>query len=178
MSSLSSITLAASSACLLDRSINDATDWELLAPGLHGSRPMKHSLLIPLTFALTMVACSGSDSAPTITTPAATTTTETFTGTVQPGFGFDFHPFTVAQTGTVSVTLTAAGPPSTIFMGLGIGTPSATACAVISGDSTIAPASATAQLSGTLSAGSYCVQVYDVGNQAAPVTYSVTVAHT
>ena len=79
----------------------------------------------------------------------------------------------------MSVTLTAAGPPATIFMGLGIGTPSATACAVIASDSTIAQASATAQLSGTVAAGSYCVQVYDVGNEyTTPVTYSVTVAHT
>jgi hypothetical protein len=139
---------------------------------------MKHLLLILLALALTTAACSGSDSAPSVTTPAATTTTETFTGTVQPNFGVDFHPFTVAQTGTVSVTLTAAGPPATIFMGLGIGTPSASTCAVISTDSTIAPAGATAQLSGTVSAGSYCVQVYDVGNETAPVTYSVTVAHT
>jgi hypothetical protein len=139
---------------------------------------MKHVLLILLTLALTTAACSGSDSTSTVTTPAATTTTETFTGTVQPNFGVDFHSFAVAQTGTVSVTLTAAGPPATIFMGLGIGTPSASTCAVISDDSTIAPASATAQLSGTVSAGSYCVQVYDVGNETAPVTYSVTVAHT
>jgi len=149
-----------------------------LAPGLHGSRHMKPLLLILLTLALTTAACSGSDSTPSVTTPAATTTTETFTGTVQPNFGVDFHSFTVAQTGTVSVTLTAAGPPATIFMGLGIGTPSSSTCAVISGDSTIAPASATAQLSGTVSAGSYCVQVYDVGNETAPVLYSVTVAHT
>jgi len=139
---------------------------------------MKRLLLILLALALTTAACSGSDSTPTVTTPAANTTTETFTGTVQPNFGVDFHSFTVAQAGTVSVTLTAAGPPATIFMGLGIGTPSASTCAVISGDSTIAPASATAQLSGTVAAGSYCVQVYDVGNEAAPVTYSVTVAHT
>ena len=139
---------------------------------------MKHLLLILLTLALTTAACSGSDSTPSVTTPAATTTTETFTGTVQPNFGVDFHSFTVAQTGTVSVTLTAAGPPATIFMGLGIGTPSSSTCAVISGDSTIAPAAATAQLSGTVSAGSYCVQVYDVGNETAPVLYSVTVAHT
>lgn len=139
---------------------------------------MKHLPLILLTLALTTAGCSGSNSTPSVTTPAATTTTETFTGTVQPNFGVDFHSFTVAQTGTVSVTLTAAGPPATIFMGLGIGTPSTSTCAVISGDSTIAPASATAQLSGTVSAGSYCVQVYDVGNETAPVTYSVTVAHT
>jgi len=139
---------------------------------------MKLFLLTLLTLALTMAACSSSDPTATVTSPSAPTTTETFTGTVQPNFGVDFHAFTVAQSGAVSVTLTAAGPPATIFMGMGIGTPSATTCAVISGDSTIAPASATAQLTGNLSAGSYCVQVYDVGNQAAPVTYSVTVAHT
>lgn len=138
---------------------------------------MKYSLPILLTLALTMAACSGSDSTATLTTPAATTTTETFTGTVPVG-GVSFSPFTVAQAGTVSVTLTAAGPPATIFMGLGIGTPSASTCAVITSDSTITPASATAQLSGTVAAGAYCVQVYDVGNQATPVTYSVTVAHT
>jgi len=155
------------------------SNCKFLASGLQGARHMKPLLLTLLTFALAMAAaCTSSSPASTVTSPSATTTTETFTGTVQPNFGVDFHTFTVAQSGTASVTLTAAGPPATIFMGVGIGTPSATTCAVISGDSTIAPASATAQLTGTLSPGSYCVQVYDVGNQSAPVTYSVTVAHT
>jgi hypothetical protein len=155
------------------------SNCEFLASGLQGARHMKPFRLTLLTFALTMaVACTSSDPGSTVAPPSATTTTETFSGTVQPNFGVDFHTFTVAQSGTVSVTLTAAGPPATIFMGVGIGTPSATTCAVISADSTIAPASATAQLSGTLSPGSYCVQVYDVGNQVTPVTYSVTVAHT
>jgi hypothetical protein len=160
--------------CLLDRSLNAARDREFLAPGLQRARRMKPFLLTLLAFALTMAACSSSDPTSTVTSPSATTTTEPFTGTVQPNFGVDSHAFTVAQAGSVSVTLSAAGPPATIFMGVGIGTPSA----IISGDSTIAPASATAQLTGTLAAGSYCVQVYDVGNQAAPITYSVTVAHT
>jgi hypothetical protein len=143
---------------------------------------MKLSFLILLALALaptlTMAACTGSNSpTATVTTPTATTSTETFPGTVAVG-GVSFSPFNVSQTGTVNVTLTAAGPPSTIWMGLGIGTPSATTCAVIQADTTVTPAGATAQLSGTLSAGSYCVQVYDVGNQVTPVTYSVTVAHT
>jgi hypothetical protein len=164
--------------CTLDRSLNVVSNCEFLAPGLQRARHMKHLLLSLLAFSLTMAACTSSNPGSTVTSPSATTITETFTGTVQPNFGVDFHTFAVAQSGTASVTLTAAGPPATIFMGVGIGTPSATTCAVISGDSTIAPASATAQLSGSLSPGSYCVQVYDVGNQAAPVTYSVTVAHT
>jgi hypothetical protein len=79
------------------------------------------------------------------------------------------------------VTLTTAGPPPTIWMGVGIGTPSATACGLISSStSTVTPAGVTAQLTGTLAPGTYCVQVYDVGNISAGggVTYSVTVAHT
>jgi len=127
--------------CLLDRSLNTASNREFLASGLHRARRMKPFLLTLLAFALTMAACSSSDPTSTVTSPSA-------------------------------------GPPATIFMGVGIGTPSATTCATISGDSTIAPASTTAQLTGTLAAGSYCVQVYDVGNEASPVTYSVTVAHT
>ena len=140
---------------------------------------MKHSLLILLALTLTVAACSGSNSTTAVTTPASPTVTETFPGTVLYQ-GVDFHTFNVAQSGTVNVTLTAAGPPPTIWMGLGLGTPSASACGLISpSTSTPTPASVTAQLSGTLAPGTYCVQVYDIGNLSpgGGVTYSVTVAH-
>jgi len=97
-------------------------------------------------------------------------------GTVDVGSS-DSKNFTVAQTGTVNVTLIAAGPPPTIFMGLGVGTPSGSACALLSGGATITPAGTTAQLSGTLTSGTYCVQVSDVGNQTSSINYTVTVAH-
>src|SRR5207253_2427173 len=137
--------------------------------------------LLTLSLALIVAACSGSNSSSTstVTTPAATVNTETFTGTVPPNFGVDFKPFTVAQAGTISVTLTAAGPPPTIQMGLGVGTPSASACSVTSSGYTQTSAGTTAQLSfSSVAAGSYCVQVFDLGNALSPVTYSVTVAHT
>jgi hypothetical protein len=141
---------------------------------------MKHSLLILAALTLTAAACSGSNSTTAVTTPAAPTVTETFPGTVLYQ-GVDFHTFSVAQSGTLNVTLTAAGPPPTIWMGVGIGTPSASACGLISNStSTVTPAGVNPQLSGTLAPGTYCVQVYDVGNISAggAVTYSVTVAHT
>ena len=51
-------------------------------------------------------------------------------------------------------------------------------CAFFSGAAIRAQASATAQLSGTLqSGGSLCVDVFDIGNQTEPVTYSVTIVH-
>ena len=75
------------------------------------------------------------------------------------------------------MTLTAAGPPATIYMGLGVGTPVSGACQLLSGGYTVTQAGTTAQLSGTINAGTFCVMVYDAGNMVAPVTYAVTVTH-
>jgi hypothetical protein len=128
-------------------------------------------------------ACGGSSSDGTIVTPSGTVVTDTFTGTValpvNGAFQADIHNFTVAVGGTVSVTLVSAGPPPTITMGLAIGNPSSTgSCSILSGGSTTTSAGTTAQLSGTLAAGGYCVAVVDIGNALQPVVYTVTVAHT
>ena len=129
-----------------------------------------------LAFCLAMLAaaCDNGSSTPVLT--PATISTEMFTGTVAVQ-GSDFHNFTVAQNGQVDVTLTTAGPPSSIFMGLGIGVPSGTTCSLLTNASVSTQAGATAQLSGTAAAATYCVVVFDVGNQSAPVDYAVTVAH-
>jgi hypothetical protein len=103
--------------------------------------------------------------------------TETFSGSVDVGSS-DSHTFTVVQSGgQVNVTLTAAGPPPTIFMGLGVGTPSGTSCSLLANAQTLTQAATVAQLTGTVSAGTYCVTVFDAGNQTGQVTYSVTVTH-
>jgi len=95
---------------------------------------------------------------------------------VNPG-GSDSHNFNVAQSGgQVNVTLTAAGPPATIFMGVGVGTPSGATCSLIA-QSPPSQAGTATVLSGTAQAGAYCVTVFDIGNQTAPITYSVTVSH-
>jgi hypothetical protein len=132
--------------------------------------------------AIVVSACGGNgDSSATATpsapTPTTAAATESFSGTVSVA-GNDFHPFTVATAGaTLSVTLTAAGPPSTIFVGLGLGAYDAPTCTLFSNAYLTTQAGATAQLSGTAGAGSYCVVVYDVGNQTGPITYAVTVSH-
>ena len=92
------------------------SNCEFLASGLQRARHMKPFFLALLTFALTMaVACTSSDPGSTVAPPSATTTTETFTGTVQPNFGVDFHTFSVAQSGTVSVgALTVSGGTLTL----------------------------------------------------------------
>jgi hypothetical protein len=113
----------------------------------------------------------------TTTAPSTAVTTESFTGTVEVS-GESVNVFNVALSGgQVNVILTAAGPPSTIYMGVGVGSYSNSTCTPLSNGSVVTQAGSTAQLTGTLNAGSYCVRVYDAGNQSAPVSYSVTVTH-
>ena len=78
-----------------------------------------------------------------------------------------------------NVALTAAGPPSTIVMGLGIGNidPTTVTCVLFSNGFLNTAASGTAQITGTAPAGTYCVAVYDVGNQTDAITYSLSVVH-
>lgn len=136
-----------------------------------------------LVAAALAASCGGSDTAPTtIAEPA--TSTETFTGTVQPpvnGQGqADSHNFTVAAAGTLTVTLTAAGPPATIKMGIAVGNPNTAGTCVVASSTAVTEVSAstTPALQGTLtSPGTYCVVVFDTGNVLQAVTYSVTVVH-
>src|SRR5947207_14875573 len=131
-----------------------------------------------LVVASLAVGCqTGSDTSSGLLTPSTNPMTENFTGSVDVA-GSDSHPFTIAlSNGQLSVTLTAAGPPATIFMGLGVGSWSDPTCTILSGASTIVQAGTSAQLSGTANAGAFCVKVYDVGNQTSQVTYAVTVTH-
>jgi hypothetical protein len=123
---------------------------------------------------------SASPTSPTSTNTATVTAasvSEDFTGTVPVG-GSAFYSFSVAENGTVAVTYTGAsgnGVPGTVWLGLGIGTPSAEDCAT--GSTVNTPPATAAQISGTYAPGIYCVKVSDIGNLYAPATFSVTIAH-
>ena len=120
--------------------------------------------------ALALGACGGSSTA----SPNAPTTTETFTGTLSAG-GVNVHPFNVAQSGALTVTLTTLSPQSTITVGLGLGLPSGTACSLSSTDNTAKMGSVEQT---TLDAGAWCVAIYDLGNVQGSDTYTLTVNHT
>ena len=123
-------------------------------------------------------ACGGSNNSSSVVAPSATLTNDVFNGVVQVS-GTNVHNFTVNTPGSLSVTLTSTSPQTTLFMGLGIGTPNGSGgCTFI--QTTQAPASTTtAQLSGSVTAsGQYCVAIGDLGNAAGPITYSITVSHT
>jgi hypothetical protein len=126
--------------------------------------------------ALLSVSACHNDTTPAATTPTATRTTETFSGTVGVG-GADSHTFTISAAGNVDVTLTAATPPATVVMGMSIGTPGTDRCVAVAGGTTQTAAGSSVQLSGVASPGTMCVDVHDPGGLSAPVTYTVTVTH-
>jgi hypothetical protein len=102
---------------------------------------------------------------------------ESFTGTLPVGQA-RFYSFNIAQNGTVNVTLNSVsgtGVPTTVMLGLGIGTPAGTDCSTTA---TVSTASGTtAQLTGTFGPGLFCVRVYDIGNLFAAASFDVTIAH-
>jgi hypothetical protein len=128
-------------------------------------------------------ACSKSNTT-TPTTPTSTTTpvttptvSETFQSTV-PVLGFAFYSFNIAANGTVNVTLNSVSGmdvPSTVQLGIGIGTPAGVDCTTTS--TVTAAAGTAAQLTGTFGPGLFCVRIYDVGNLFAPAAFKATIAH-
>ena len=107
--------------------------------------------------------------------------TEVFTGTVPAG-GSSLFAFSVANVGDLTVTLTSAGPPSTVVMRIGLGLGSTTNCQIQVVKDTAAgdtPQIAASQVpSSTTLGSSYCVGIGDTGNAQGPVTFSITVVHT
>lgn len=145
-------------------------------------RPRRGTLALVAVLA-TVVAGCGKDDTPTSPTTTPTTTvatptvTEDFAGTLPVG-GNRFYSFTVEQNGTVNVTLTSVGGanvPSSLWLGLGIGTPSGEDCPTTSSVNT--QSGTTAQVTGTFGPAIYCAKVYDIGNLVAPASFTITIAH-
>ena len=136
-----------------------------------------HRLFVLVLACAAFGGCDNSSSTP-VPTPLPLTKV-TFAGTLEKGASAS-HNFTIVQAGEVDVTLTAAGPPATITMGLGVGVPNTTsgACDLIPGASVNAQPSSFSQLLGSASPGALCVKISDIGNQTGPITYTIVVEHT
>ncbi len=129
-----------------------------------------------LSAALLLTACHSNNS-PTSTT--TTPVTEVFSGSF--GLkGTDVHTFTVTARGDIVVTVVSLDPNKTLVVAVGLGNYDSTAdpACKLYGENT------TATLGQVLSsisrpAGSYCVQMRELGNLAAGDTenYTITVEH-
>jgi len=110
----------------------------------------------------------------TSTTPSNTSTpgSENWSGVVAPG-GQSSRSFTVNSSGTIAVTLTAAGAT----LGLGVGLPRVTGGGCRLGVSVNTAAGSSPQISTAADAGQYCVQVYDLGTLRDPVEFAMKIDH-
>jgi hypothetical protein len=124
-----------------------------------------------------VAACTSSSATSTVAPTTAATTTDTFSGSFAQ-LGSASFPFTVAATGPVQISLTSVAPLATMALGVQVGTWDGTTCTPGIANNAEATTATTA-LSGTASAGTYCVQVSDSGNvpAATTVTFTVTVTH-
>lgn len=148
------------------------------------ARIQRTAFLGSLLFALvTGFGCS--DETPTSPTTTTTTTTtaatpvyaEEWNDTLAVG-GERFYSFAVTQYGTVNISLTSVSGqyvPSTVNLGMGLGTPMAETCSTTSSIST--QAGTGPQLTGTYNPGVYCVIVRDLGNLFSAARFSITVAY-
>jgi hypothetical protein len=134
-------------------------------------------LSIPFALFLFSAACA-SDTTSSTTAPTAVTTTETFSGTVGQ-LATTGNPFVVSTNGPVTIGLTSVAPLATMAMGVGVATWDGAACGTTPISKNDNARSGTTALSGTATAGNYCVTVYDSGNVPADwtVSFSVQVVH-
>ncbi len=145
------------------------------------ARHIVHLGAIALWLAV-MSACGGSSNS-TSTTPTVTSgpQTELFEGTLTPN-GSAFYSFTVQSTGDADVMLasvtatTAPGSSSNVVLGLGLGMPLGTDCTVTT--SVLTFPALQSPLVSNLTAGTYCVRVYDVGNLTNTVNFAIRIVHT
>jgi len=134
---------------------------------------MKHAVGLVVALALAAASCASDTQVPPAPTAVPASITDTLTGTLTVG-GTSAQPFTVQQTGHLTVTLNSVTPAAAV--GIGIGTPSAGGCAVVSSQSPVVPGT-TVAMSGIALSGNLCVSVFDVGNLVETVTYTLTVFH-
>jgi hypothetical protein len=123
---------------------------------------MRRALLAVVLMVL-VAACS--DSGTTTTNPGPIVIgplKDIFTSIIYPG-GFSAHSFSSSAAGTITVTLTKAGPPDTVVMGLGIGVPNfGPGCSLTTAVNV--SAGSTPQITIPADAGAYCIAIFDVGN--------------
>lgn len=153
------------------------------SPASDNHRPRWVTPGVVCALLVALAGCKDSPTSPststttTTTTVASPTVTEDFTGVLPVG-GNKFYSFTVVENGTVNVTLTdigGTGVPSTVWVALGVGTPSAEDCSTTS--TVTIQSGSTAQVSSTYAPGIYCAKVADIGNLFAPARFAITIAH-
>ena len=128
--------------------------------------------IVVLAIASASVAC---DDASTATAPTTTSpVTELFSAQFIPG-GSASRSFTAAASGTVSLTLSALGPPADLVVGFGVGIPQPSGAGCYMTESVQTGAATAPQITVPVDAGTYCVRLYDLGTMKSPTAFTVTI---
>ena len=137
--------------------------------------------IVALFIAVMTASCGKDDTTTSPTTPTETIRgTETFNGTLGIGQS-QFYSFTTVSPGTTDVTLISTRAAGSItattssVMGLGLGTPQGTDCALSSAITT--SSGLKSQLTASTNISVYCVKIADVGNLTGSVDYTVRIVH-
>jgi hypothetical protein len=144
------------------------------------STVITRALPFVLAAMLATAACGDDTSTTAPSTDAPARSNEVFSGRLEVG-GSQFYSFQIGNAGTTDVTLTGLHPPGvatanvTAIIGLGLGTPAGTDCA-LSTALTTAPG-LTRQITVSTNVQVYCVKVADIGNLRSAVDYTVRVVH-
>jgi hypothetical protein len=133
---------------------------------------------VPLALVFGVLSCNKS-----ATLPSPVLVTEVFNGTLQP-LGTDFKTFTINYTQSstdLSVTVNSLSTvanmtPLTVTIGIGFGVVSGNACQVQISNSTATVGQELFAPSGA-SAGTYCVEIFDVNTLSEATNYQMTVKH-
>jgi hypothetical protein len=123
--------------------------------------------------------CSNDTGTSPSTVDEAALTAEIFAGTLSVG-GLRFYSFTVPANSAFSVLLaslaTAPGAPlPDLQVGIGIGTPAGTSCAVR--ESIATTPSLVTQFHSWATEGIHCVAIYDLGYLREPVSFAIRLTH-
>jgi hypothetical protein len=127
-----------------------------------------------------VASCAGcGEDTPTSPSSALTLTTESFTGTLAVN-GQRFYAFNAPSASAVSVLLgnlrtadTRALPSTAV--GLGVGIPAGTGCAVA--DSVVTTPALTSQFQTSVASGIHCVAIFDTGALTETVSFAIRFSH-
>jgi hypothetical protein len=131
---------------------------------------------------MAVIAAGCGDNA-TPTTPTTTSelrSNETFGATLNIGQS-QFYSFTTISPGTTEITLISVRPAGSVsttlspVVGLGLGTPQATDCALSSATNTMPGLKA--QVTVATNVSTYCVKIADIGNLTGAIDYTIRVVH-
>ena len=139
---------------------------------------MRHALSRSLVFLIVATLGAACDNGELVTIPDAPTVTETFSGTLSTN-GAAIYPFSVtaAKGGKVTATLDTLDP-STVPVGMSLGTWNGSTCTVVVDNQAAVQTSVIAGTTSTVA--SLCLRVYDASGTVpaeTSVSYSVSVVH-